>query len=109
MTVGQEVTNRLFTQIEDIMIASSLAVKNSMINDKHCFELYGFDILVDANYRPWLLEVNASPSLTANTPADYKLKFEMLDDVLTIVDIEKWSEVKALKKEVKKMKKVVKK
>merc|ERR1719387_1406450 len=90
MTVGQEVTNRLFTQIEDIMIASSLAVKNSMINDKHCFELYGFDILVDANYRPWLLEVNASPSLTANTPADYKLKFEMLDDVLTIVDLEKY-------------------
>jgi tubulin polyglutamylase TTLL9 len=90
MTVGQEVTNKLFTQIEEIMIASSLAVKNSMINDKHCFELYGFDILVDANYRPWLLEVNASPSLTANTPADYKMKFEMLDDVLTIVDIEKY-------------------
>ena len=35
-------------------------------------------------------QVNASPSLTANTPADYKMKFEMLDDVLTIVDIEKY-------------------
>ena len=61
-SVAHEVTNKLFTQIEEIMIASSLAVKNSMINDKHCFELYGFDILVDANYRPWLLEVSIAIS-----------------------------------------------
>ena len=27
------------------------------------FEVFGVDMLVDSNYRPWLVEVNAVPSL----------------------------------------------
>jgi tubulin polyglutamylase TTLL9 len=87
-TAGIDVTNRLFIGIESIVIDSLLAVQKVMINDKHCFELYGYDILIDVDYRPWLLEVNASPSLTANTVDDYMMKFGMLDDTLSILDIE---------------------
>ena len=60
-----------------------------IINDKHCFELYGFDILLDSNLKPWILEVNASPSMTANTPQDFELKCNLLDDAFTIIDMEK--------------------
>ena len=60
-----------------------------MINDKHCFELYGYDIIIDTNLKPWILECNASPSLTANPPADFQNKVDMLDDVFTIIDLER--------------------
>lgn len=89
-TAGQDVANRLFSDVESIVINSLLAVQKVMINDKHCFELYGFDILFDQHYAAWLLEVNASPSLTANMVSDYEMKFGMLDDCLSIIDIEKY-------------------
>jgi len=65
------------------------SVQKTTINDKHCFELYGYDILLDENLKAWLIEVNASPSLTANTQQDYDMKINMLDDVMTILDFEK--------------------
>eukprot|EP01051_Picozoa_sp_SAG22_P018099 SAG22_NODE_2952_length_2081_cov_1.009082_4_plen_38_part_01 len=36
--------------------------------------MYGYDILIDGDYKPWLIEVNASPSLSASTAADRVLK-----------------------------------
>ncbi len=49
---------------------------------------YGYDVLLDDTLKPWLIEVNASPSLTANTPKDYAMKYQMLTDTITIVDVE---------------------
>lgn len=66
VSVSDEATFRPF-----ILLALTVQV---MINDKHCFGLYGYDILFDERLKPWLLEVNASPSLSANTPADKELK-----------------------------------
>ena len=60
-----------------------------LINDKHFFELYGFEVLFDSQLRPWLLEINASPSMTGNTPHDIELNMDLLDDVFTILDLEK--------------------
>ena len=58
-----------------------------MQTDKRCFELYGFDIMIDSNFKPWLIEVNGSPSMTSTTNIDEKLKKGLLDDTLSIVNL----------------------
>ncbi|KAJ1496759.1 putative tubulin polyglutamylase ttll9, partial [Coelomomyces lativittatus] len=86
---GTEPVRILFNHIEEMMIRALVSVQKVMINDKHCFELYGYDILIDSDLRPWLLEVNASPSLTAETQWDYDLKYGLLNDIFDVVDMEK--------------------
>jgi tubulin polyglutamylase TTLL9 len=86
---GEAAANRAMADIQGIMLKTLLAVQNVMMQDKHCFELYGYDVMLDADLKPWLIEVNASPSLTAETPSDYHLKFNLLEDMLNIVDVER--------------------
>ena len=66
-----------------------MAVQKVVMNDKHCFELYGYDILIDDTLKPILIEINANPSLSSNTPSDNEMKVKMLDDMLTVLDLEK--------------------
>lgn len=85
---GHEVVRDLFLRMDEIFIKSLHSVQKIMINDKHSFELYGFDILIDDTLKPWIIEVNAAPSLTASSPTDYDLKFGLLEDMLHVVDME---------------------
>eukprot|EP00240_Pyramimonas_obovata_P004703 CAMPEP_0118960834 /NCGR_PEP_ID=MMETSP1169-20130426/63839_1 /TAXON_ID=36882 /ORGANISM="Pyramimonas obovata, Strain CCMP722" /LENGTH=414 /DNA_ID=CAMNT_0006908987 /DNA_START=38 /DNA_END=1282 /DNA_ORIENTATION=- len=84
----REAVQGLFSQITELVTKALLAVQNTIIHDKHCFELYGYDVMIDRELKPWLLEVNASPSLTSDTAADHELKFSMLNDALDIIDME---------------------
>lgn len=89
-TRGHEATEKLFQDIYTVYIHALKSVQNVMINDKHCFELYGFDVLIDEDLQPWLLEVNASPSLHASTKSDRALKMKLITDTLNIVIPPDW-------------------
>ncbi|CAF0899168.1 unnamed protein product [Didymodactylos carnosus] len=78
-------TDRLFDEMAWIIVHSLKAVTSVITSDRHCFECYGYDIIIDDNLKPWLIEVNASPSLTSTTSNDRIMKFKMLNDVLNIV------------------------
>ncbi|XP_018327942.1 tubulin polyglutamylase TTLL5 isoform X2 [Agrilus planipennis] len=88
-------TSNLMSQIEDMVIKAVLASASSIVsasqmfvpNPACCFELFGFDILIDEGLKPWLLEVNLSPSLGCDSPLDVRLKSAMLADLLTLVGI----------------------
>lgn len=39
----------------------------------------------DDNLKPWLIEVNASPSLSSTTSSDRIMKFKLISDIINIV------------------------
>ena len=47
-----------------------------------CFEILGFDILLDDNLKPWLLEINYTPSFKTDSQIDYAIKFPLINDTL---------------------------
>ena len=44
-------------------------------------------MLVDDTLKPWLLEVNLSPSLAVDSPLDLNIKSRMLSELLTLAGI----------------------
>lgn len=88
-------TRDLMLAIEDLIVKSVFACAQSIAaacrmfvpHAANCFELYGYDILIDDTLKPWLLEVNMSPSLGIDTPLDTKVKASMIADLLTMVGI----------------------
>ncbi len=85
---GIEPVEECFFYIQELVINTLLTTSKLMMNDKRCFELYGFDVLIDSKLKPWLIEVNGSPSMTASTGIDGQLKLNLLDDTLTVVNLE---------------------
>ncbi|XP_041120721.1 tubulin polyglutamylase TTLL4 isoform X2 [Polyodon spathula] len=49
-----------------------------------CHELFGFDIMLDESLKPWILEVNISPSLHSNSALDVAIKGQMISDLLNL-------------------------
>jgi tubulin polyglutamylase TTLL1 len=84
-TRGLAAARKLEEDIDLVFLLSLKACQNAVSNDPHCFEVYGFDIIVDEDLKPWLIEVNASPSLSANTESDRAMKSALIADTLAIV------------------------
>lgn len=74
--------SELWSLIKNIIIKTFVAVESSMntaisenlVSSYSCYELYGFDVLLDESLRPWLLEVNILPSLQTDSPLDTSIK-----------------------------------
>ena len=84
--------DEVFSKIKLLCVKTLMAVEPSintaMRTVKHknqCFEVYGFDVMVDAKLRPWLLEVNVAPSLSSSSPYDKQVKCKLLCDTLHMV------------------------
>jgi tubulin polyglutamylase TTLL4 len=92
-------------KIKDVIIKTLISVEPHIVNTlgrstKHrnvCFEVYGFDILIDSKLKPWLLEVNISPSLSSSSPLDKKIKTMLICDTLNLVGVSAYDRKKLAK------------
>eukprot|EP00304_Pavlova_gyrans_P010249 CAMPEP_0206046194 /NCGR_PEP_ID=MMETSP1466-20131121/17986_1 /ASSEMBLY_ACC=CAM_ASM_001126 /TAXON_ID=44452 /ORGANISM="Pavlova gyrans, Strain CCMP608" /LENGTH=472 /DNA_ID=CAMNT_0053421165 /DNA_START=1 /DNA_END=1416 /DNA_ORIENTATION=+ len=96
-------------QIREICVKSLIAVQPHLAHmyyscqsrrsnpGSSCFELLGFDVILDHKLRPFLLEVNHSPSFAVDTPLDDALKSSVLEDTLALVSFSR-DEAKLLRR-----------
>lgn len=85
----------MWERIMDLIVKTLLSVEPIIAKSTHevaphpdnCFELYGFDVLVDEDLKPWLLEVNLSPSMQADSPLDKQIKSSLLSDAFNLVGV----------------------
>ena len=95
---GQNIIyNKIWRQIQDIVIKT--IISTAYDNTKEItynkifsmFELYGFDIMIDDNFKAWLIEVNVNPSLHCTSPLDLSIKTDLISDVFNILGLQPYS------------------
>jgi tubulin polyglutamylase TTLL6/13 len=52
-----------------------------------CFEVLGFDVILDQHLKPEILEVNYTPSFTTDTPLDKFIKENLIKESLTLMNL----------------------
>lgn len=91
-------TKDIWNQMKDIVIKTICSIqpilKHNYLScnsddpfNQTCFELLGFDILIDENMKPYLLEVNHSPSFRVESKVDMKVKKNLIYDTFRILNV----------------------
>ncbi|KAM3602484.1 uncharacterized protein V6R79_005006 [Siganus canaliculatus] len=75
----------LWFRISSIVTLTLLTIAPSVPDCPNCVELFGFDVLIDVKFRPWLLEVNYSPALSLDCQADLTVKEALVNDLIDVM------------------------
>ncbi|XP_067570417.1 tubulin polyglutamylase TTLL6 isoform X1 [Pseudorca crassidens] len=101
---------QIWREIEDIIIKTLISAHPMIKHNYHacfrnhtlnsaCFEILGFDILLDHKLKPWLLEVNHSPSFSTDSWLDKEVKDSLLYDTLVLINLRSCDKKKVLEEE----------
>jgi hypothetical protein len=76
----------VWRSICSLVTKSLLCIDDKMCYQPSAFELFGYDVLIDQDYRCWLIEVNASPSLSRENQLDVIVKNAVVRDTIKLLD-----------------------
>ena len=108
-TFGINTTN-LLEKIEDIIIKTICCIQPNLshhykscqpedFSNSMCFEILGFDIILDSKLKPYVLEVNHTPSFSIDSPLDFSVKKNVISDALKLLNINPVNRGQYLKKQ----------
>ena len=83
---GKNFKKDVFPKIMKIIAYTANASKNkiNILIRKNCFEIFGYDFILDSNFEPFLLEVNTNPGLEESSPLIQMLVPRMIDDAFRL-------------------------
>ena len=97
-------TDALWAQIRDEVIGNTLCLLQPSLslsygaafgpksNPSRCYQVLGFDVMLDSDARPFLLEINANPSFALPTELDAAVKPSIIATALSnVLGVEEWS------------------
>lgn len=75
------------SRMKDIAIDCYLSSKNVLNPNKrrNSFEFFGFDFMIDEDFRVWLIEVNTNPYIGIHNKGMKHILPEMFDSLFKIV------------------------
>jgi tubulin polyglutamylase TTLL4 len=90
---GSKAVKKCQSQVKRLLVKTLVAAEGEIAplvhrhikNPGSCFELFGFDVFLDKALRPWLIEVNISPSLMGSSPLDQKIKGTLMADCFHLI------------------------
>lgn len=85
----------LWDEICAVVVKSVLCAEHEMLaasrkfvrHRNTCFDLLGYDILLDDKFKPWIIEINHSPSMAPLTPMENAIKHGMLSGYFALADL----------------------
>jgi hypothetical protein len=75
----------VWENIIDLVIRSLVCADDVIPYQPNSFEVFGYDVLIDDTLRPWLIEVNSSPSMGTDSELDSRVKHQMIMDTIKLV------------------------
>ena len=83
---GYSVEDHLSPAIKKMVVRSVFATKDLIdpMKRKHCFELFGYDFIIDEDFNTWMIEVNTNPCLEESSSLLKMLLPRMVENMLEL-------------------------
>jgi len=107
--------NKMWSNIDDVVIKTLISCQPILKHNYRtcfpnhnvgsaCFEILGFDVMLDNKMKAWVLEVNHSPSFHTDAKLDKMVKEGLLTDTFNLLHLRSIDKKKCLEEDKKRIK-----